>query len=160
VGWLPPEVTERVVPKFDWIRLLERVPPTSALYAHDRCGTLCERRDKKHGPVSRLRASTIAHVGVTLALKANIDGTEAWYGVDQLAAATKRNRVTVITALRHLETVGLLHLAERAGTMGLPRTWANKYVLTRPCEQEMAAAGLGEESARYDWFLRRGTTSG
>lgn len=155
MGWLPPEISERVVPKFDWIRLLERTPADSPLYGHGRCGTMCERRDKRRGLVSRLRPSTIAHIGVTLALQANVDGTDAWLGVDELAARTKRHRATVISALRHLETVQLLHIAQRSGTTGLPRTWANKYVLTRATDELMAEAGLGEESARYDWFTRR-----
>jgi hypothetical protein len=153
MGWLPPEIVERVVPKFDWIRLLERTPADSPLYGHGRCGRRCER--SSGGKVWRLRPSTIAHIGVTLALTASVDGTDAWLGVEQLALRTKRHRTTVISAMGHLETVELLHVSVRSGTMGLPRTWANKYVLTRPTDERMAEAGLGEESGRYDWFTRR-----
>jgi len=160
MGWLPPEIGERVVPKFDWIRMLERVPASSPFFTHELClrppeeggGNRCERLDKKRGYVSRLRPSTICHIGKTLALKAEVDGTDAWLGIDLLAAKTKTHRVTVISALAHLEAKQLLYARVRGGSTGIPRTWATNYVLTQPPAKEMADAGLADLISAYDWF--------
>jgi len=153
---LPPDIEERVVPKFDWIRLLERLPAKSPLYTHDGCSPQCKRLDKARGSTSWLRASTIAHIGVTLALRAEVDGTGAWPGIDVLAAKTKRHRSTVIAALGHLEHKELLFAELRGGSMGIPRSWATRYVLIRPPDKVMADAGLGDELGRiYDWFTRQ-----
>lgn len=150
---LPPDVEERVAPKFDWIRLLEAAPAKSVLFTHDGCPAQCRRMDRARNSSSWLRAATIAHIGITLALKAQVDGTGAWPGIDLLAAESKRHRSTVIAALGHLEHKELLYAQARGGSSGIPRTWATLYVLTRPPAKVLAEAGLPEEIGRvYDWF--------
>jgi hypothetical protein len=135
---------ERIAPKFDWIRLIEALPVTSPLLTgHELCGR-------------RLRASTIKHVGVTIAHAADEDGTNARRGIERLTHATSRARATAIIAVGHLETVGLLTARLRAGTAGIPRTFATNYCLTLPPLDVIAQAQLGEEESRvYDWFAKR-----
>ena len=153
---LPPEVQERIAPKFDWIRLMGRAPRDSWFYAHgEGCLARCQRFDSRGGYRYHLQAATIHHVGTTLAGHANPDGTEAWMGFEHLAAEVKRSKVTVIAAVKHLEAKQLVFPRTRGGSQGLPRTWATVYVLTTPPAELMAAAGLGPEiAAAYDWFTR------
>lgn len=142
---------ERLAPKFDWIRLVEELPGGSLLWAHGRCGRRCLDRDRG----ARLRASTIKHVAVTIGHAADADGHNAFRGIKELARLCDRHRTTVIVAVGHLETVGLLFARTRAGTMGMARDWATNYSLTRPPIEDLAQAGLGEEQSRmFSWFAR------
>ena len=153
---LPPEVQERIAPKYAWIRLLNEAPSTSWFYSHDEtCVARCERANRDRGYVYHLRASTIHHVAVALASKAEPDGTEIWAGFEYMAAQVKRGKVTVVAAVKHLEAKQLIFPQTRGGSKGNPRTHATVYVLTTPPAGLMAQAGLGPEiAAAYDWFTR------
>lgn len=141
---------ERICDKFEWIRLIEALPATSPLFGHALCTSRCSRKDG-----TRLRAATIKHIAVTLANKANRDGTSAHPGIGRLVAETSRHRSTVIAVLGHLETVGLIAARERGSTYGLPRTYATSYCLmTPPLEVLAAAAATDTEAKVYDFFTR------
>lgn len=158
---LPPDIEDRIVPKFDWIRLLQRAPAKSVLFTHDGCPAQCRRMDRARGSSSWLRAATITHIGEDLALEANVDGTAAWKGIDRIALSTKRHRSTVIAALGHLEHKELLYPEVRGGSIGAPRTWSTRYVLIRPPDKVMVDAGLGDEIRRvYEWFGQRQAEAG
>lgn len=147
---------ERAISRNQWEQIVRTLPGSSPLFAHDRCGSRCERKDPARGLVSRLRASTIKHVGLTLATYANPDGTRAYPGIDRLVLGASRHRATVIAALGHLETVGLIVCTLRAGQMGRPRDWANVYCLATPAiEARAGLVGAAAENAVHDWFTPR-----
>jgi hypothetical protein len=167
---LPPEVEERIVPKFDWIRMLERAQPKvgdppcpSPLFSHDAlCSQYCRRLDAKRRSYSELRAATIKHIAVTVGQRADLDGRDAWCGQKFVAQATSRHKVTVIAALRHLEAKQLLYPYRRGGEVGMPRNWATIYYLTRPAMEVLVEAELVEKEIgeAFAWFARPGLTAG
>ncbi len=148
---------ERIMGKFDWIRVLEALPATSPLFGHALCSARCSRKDSRTGQRSLLRAATIKHIGVTLAHHANDNGTRAFPGINVLANETSRHRSTVIAALGHLETVGLIAARTRGGTVGVPRTFATEYCLMNVPLDILAVSAANDTEARiYDYFSRPG----
>lgn len=146
---------ERIVGKFDWIRLVEALPATSPLFRHELCEARCSRKDGRTGQRSLLRAATIKHVGVTLAHHAREDGTRAFPGINVLAAETSRHRSTVIAALGHLRTVGLIADRIRGSSYGIPRGFATEYCLMSPPLEILAGSAANDTEARiYDYFAR------
>jgi Helix-turn-helix domain len=142
---------ERIAPKFEWIRLLEALPVTSPLFTHPLCEKRCQRPDGG----GRLRPATLKHVGVTLAHHANENGKHAHPGIGRLALETSRHRSTIIVALGHLETVGLIGAQIRGGMVGTPRTFASDYSLMYPPLDTLAATAANDPEARiYDFFNR------
>lgn len=140
---------ERLMAKLDWLQVLDALPASSPLFAHGRCEQRCQRRDG-----SKLRPSTIKHVGLSLGQRADADGTRAFPGISRLAISTARSRETVVAALRHLETVGLVVSRIRGGAVGVARDHATEYCLTSPHFDIPAAVSPAEQAAIYDWFSR------
>jgi hypothetical protein len=138
---------ERLMAKLEWLQVVDALPSSSPLFAHDRCEKRCQRRDG-----SKLRAATIKHVGLSLGVRADADGTNAFPGIGRLVVTTSRSRGTVVAALRHLETVGLVTVRIRGGSLGVARDHATVYCLTAP-HFDIPAAISAEEHARVvDWF--------
>jgi hypothetical protein len=124
---LPPEPPEPPpLSKFEWEKLIRDLPSDSPLFGHGLCvNGRCQRKDGTH-----LAPSTIAHVAITLSTFANKNGATAHPGIDRLALGTKRNRVTVMACLEHLETVGLITATVRGGAPGVRRHYATEYQLS------------------------------
>jgi hypothetical protein len=137
----------------EWVRLIRVLPAASPLFAHDLCGRRCHRKDG-----NRLAPSTIAGVCFALATFASNDGTAAHPGNAKLALAAKRHRGTVIAALGHLETVGLIVATIRGSTAGVPRWKATEYHLSVPDFGVLAPVPLAAvpipaaSDSRGDWF--------
>jgi len=140
---------ERLMAKLEWLQILNALPASSPLFAHARCDGRCQRKDG-----TWLRASTIKHIGMSLGTCANGDGTRAFPGIGRLAQYTGRGRFTVVMALAHLETVGLVTARLRGGAFGVPRDHATEYCLTSPHFDIPAAVSPVEQAAIYDWFSR------
>lgn len=144
---------ERRLRTNDWINLLRGLEADSALFAHDLCPGRCRRKDG-----SRLAPATLKHIGLTLATFAKPDGSDAFPGVGRpgepgrLVLATSRHRSTVIAALGHLETVGLIAAAFRGSTAGIPRHFATSYYLMCPPVELSLANATGDERKSYEWF--------
>ncbi len=138
---------ERLMAKLEWLQVLDALPASSPLFAHGHCESRCRRSDG-----SQLRPATIKHVGLSLGQRANMDGTRAFPGIGRLAITTARGRATVVAALRHLETVGLVSARIRGGSIGVARDHATEYCLTAPHFDIPAAIGAEEHARVVDWF--------
>lgn len=140
---------ERILSRNEWEQLIRALPVTSPLFAHDRCKSyLCRRPNGWH-----LRPSTVKHVGLVLATFARPDGTRAFPGLDRMKTGTAFSRPTVIAGLRHLETVGLVLVQIRAGTLGVARDHASVYCLSSPPLDSLVAQ-TKEQADAYSWFSR------
>jgi hypothetical protein len=141
---------ERLLTTNEWINLLRGLPANSPLFAHDLCPGRCRRKDG-----SRLAPATLKHIGLTLATFAKPNGTDAFPGIQRLVLGSSRHRSTVIAALGHLETVGLICAAFKGSSPNIPRTFATSYCLTCPPPEISLATATGDERKAYEWFTRQ-----
>ncbi|SRR5579871_302095 len=140
---------ERLMGKLEWLQELNSLPASSPLFAHGLCDGRCQRKDG-----SWLRPSTIKHIGMSLGACANGDGTRAFPGIGRLAQYTARGRFTVVIALAHLETVGLICARVRGGAFGIARDHATEYCLTSPNYDIPSTLEPAEHARVIDWFRR------
>jgi len=155
---------ERIAPVNEWVNLVRKIPAASPLLReHRKCPPVCI--DSKGRP--RLRGGTLKQIAITLATFANPDGTNAHPGIEVLAIACGRDRSTAMAGLAHLETVGLVMAASRAGQLGVARWHATVYYLSTPPVEVIAELALGagdqpvmgnlpaaEEQRTYAWFQK------
>lgn len=137
-----------VVPKYTWQRITMALPSNSPYFRHDKCGTGCTYPNG-----SQLSAAVVKHICLILADAVGEHDPEsrAYRGVAVIASAASRNRRTVMAALGHLQTAGLIDRTRLGGGLNVAKGAPSAYSLTIPRDD----AELLLQLARVDTDMLR-----